>query len=162
MVSFMTSPFSYSTTFVLDKAHFRECFSNSVVAKHSLVAYGKAIILLLIGSLLLYFTDIGGYFSYFVIVLGIVEALSIYYQQSWWVTRQMLSRNANSEVTLTLDETGIHSQSAHLNTLILFQDISEVNNTKNGLILVHTKGRSYISQTCLSAQARAFLSSKLE
>ncbi len=162
IVSFMTDPFSYSSTFVLDKAHFQECFSNSVVARHSLVAYSKAVILLLFGGLLLEFTQISGYFCYFLMVLGVVEALSIYYQQPWWVTRQMLSRNANREVILTLDETGVHSQSAHLNTQILWQEISEVKHTKNGLILVHTTGRSYISAACLSAQASTFLLSKLD
>ena len=158
----MTSPFTYSTTFVLDRAHFHECFSNTVVVEHSLVAYLKAIIFLLAGSLLLFFTETSGYFSYFLIVLGIIETLSIYYRQPWWVTRQMLSRHANCEVTLTLDETGIHSQSSHANTVILWQDLSAIDITKNGLLLIHAKGRNYISDTCLSAQARTFLSSKLE
>jgi hypothetical protein len=158
----MTSPFTYSTTFVLDRAHFHECYSNTAVVEHSLVAYLKAIIFLLVGSLLLYFTEVSGYLSYFLIALGVIETLSIYYRQPWWVTRQMLSRHANAEVTLTLDETGVHSLSSHANTVILWQDLSEINNTKDGVLLMHSKGRNYISNTCLSAQARTFLSSKLE
>lgn len=156
----MTSPFTYSTTFVLDRLHFHECFSNTAIVERSLTAYLKAMIFLLVGSLLIFFTEISGYFSYFLIVLGIVETLSIYYRQPWWVTRQMLTRDANTEVTLTLDEIGIHSRSSRINTHIVWQDISEINKTNNGLLVIHTKGRNYISDTCLSEQARAFLLSK--
>lgn len=157
----MTSPFSYSTTFVLNKAHFNECFSNSVVVEHSLMAYRKAIAFLLVGILLAIYTEINSYAAYFLIALGFIEALSKYYQQPWWVARQMLSREANSEVTLTLDESGIHSKSFHLNSVILWQDISDIRNTKNGLIVIHSKGQSYLSNACLTEQAKAFLSAKI-
>jgi hypothetical protein len=158
----MTDPFSYSTTFVLDKAHFNECFSNCVVVKHPLVTYYKAIAFLLVGILLVKFSEINAYIAYFVIGLGFIEAISNYYKQPWWVTRQMLSRTANSEVSLTLDETGIHSRTANLDTVILWQDISEVNSTDNGLLLVHTKGKNYISNSCLTQQAKTFLSAKVK
>jgi hypothetical protein len=156
----MTNPFSYSTTFVLDKAHFNECFSNSVVIDHSWLAFRKAIIFSLIGIVLVLFTNLNAYVGYFLLGLGCVEALSHKYQQPWWVTRQMLSRAAGSEVTLTLDETGIHTHSFYLDTHILWQDIKEVNQTKDGFLVAHIKGKSYISNTCLSENARAFLSSK--
>jgi hypothetical protein len=157
----MTNSFSYSTTFVLDKAHFNECFSNSVVIDHSWLAFRKAIIFLLIGIVLVLFINLNAYVGYFLLGLGCVEALSLKYQQPWWVTRQMLSRVAGSEVTLILDETGIHTHSFYLDTHILWQDIKEVNQTKDGFLVVHIKGHSYVSDTCLSEDAKAFLSSKL-
>jgi hypothetical protein len=157
----MTSPFSYSTTFVLDKAHFNECFSNSVVVEHSFFAYRKAIVFWLLGMLLVMFTEVNAYVAYFLIGLGFIEAMGNYYRQPWWVMRQMLSRAAKKEVTLTLDEVGIHSESSHVNSVILWQDISDVKSTQNGFLLVHTKGQSYISDACLSEEAKAFLTAKL-
>ncbi len=157
----MTNPFSYFTTFVLDKAHFNECFSNSVVIDGSWFAYRKAIVFALIGIVLLLFTELNAYVGYFLVALGCLEALGHKYQQPWWVTRQMLSRAAGSEVTLTLDEAGIHTHSFYLDSAILWQDIKEVKRTKDGFLLVHLKGQSYVSGNCLSEQAEAFLASKL-
>ena len=158
----MNSPFSYSTTFVLDKAHFNECFTGSVTVKHSLAAYSKAIVFLLFGMLLSLFTDINQYAAWFLVGLGFVEALAVYYQQPWWVARQMLSRAAHSEVTLTLDEVGIHSHSFYINSTILWPDVSVLTVTEKGLLLKHGKGKSYISGACLSEQARVFLLAKLD
>jgi hypothetical protein len=157
----MSSSFSYSTTFVLDRAHFNECFSNSVVVEPRLVAYRKAIIFTLIGLLLALFTDVNAYIVYFVMGLGFIEALSSRYRQAWWVTRQMLGRTSNTEVTLSMDDDGIHTHSPYLNSVILWSDISAVNTTENGLIVVHSKGRSYLSDSCLSAEAKAFLAEKV-
>ena len=157
----MTSPFSYSTTFVLDKAHFYECFSISVVVELSVFAYRKAIVFWLMGIVLVLFTDFSAYVGYFMMGLGSVEALSNYYQQPWWVMRQMLSRAGGGEVTLTLDETGIHTHTFHLDIVVLWQDIKEIKRTKDGFLLVHAKGQSYLSDTCLSEDARTLLLSKL-
>lgn len=158
----MTTPFSYSTYFVLDKPHFNECFSNSVDIDKSWNAYKKSIFFCVIGVVLLFFIQVNGYVAYFMVVLGIVEALSVYYQQPWWVTRQMLSRSSNSKVTLTIDEQGIHTESFYQNSVIAWQDISEIKPTKDGLILLHNKGKSYISGSCLSEEAKSFLSSKVQ
>lgn len=156
----MSDSFHYSTTFVLDKAHFNECFSNSVVLAPPLVAYRKAMILLLIGFVIILLTEVNAYVGYFVIGLGIVEALGCYFQQPWWVTRQLFGRSGNSEVTMTVDDSGVHTDSAHVKGSILWQDINGVNETKDGIVIMHKQGKSYISAQCLSVEAKHFIVSK--
>lgn len=157
----MTEPFSYSTTYILDKAHFNEVFANSVVSKPSLKEYGKAIAFVLAGVALL-FTDVTGYLVYFLMGLGLIEALSTYYRQPWWVARQMLSRAASNKVTITIDEGGIHTDSIHLKSTLKWQDVNKVDTTQDGLMLLHSQGKSYLSGSCLSEQAKAFVLSKAQ
>ena len=77
----MTSPFCYTTTFTLDKAHFNECFSESVNTDFSFRAYIKAIILTAVGVLSFYIPEVSTYFSWFMIGLGVLDALAVYYQK---------------------------------------------------------------------------------
>ncbi|WDE06010.1 YcxB family protein [Thalassomonas viridans] len=156
----MTEPFSYSTTFKLDKSHFNECYQESVVPDYSLRAYSKAILLVLMGLGLSMFTEIDQYAAWFLIGLGLVEALSVKYQRPWWLARQMLSRGANSQVTLTIDEQGIKSKSAYVDALINWQDISAVQDTEQGLLVIHKGDRNYISNRCLSDEAAAYIHSR--
>lgn len=153
----MTEPFSYSTTFKLDKSHFSECYQESVVPDYSLRAYSKAILLVLMGLGLSMFTEIDQYAAWFLIGLGVVEALSVKFQKPWWLTRQMLSRGANSEVTLTIDEQGIRSKSVYVDALIAWGDIQEVTATEQGILIMHKGGRSYVSGRCLSEEATSFI-----
>jgi len=153
----MTDPFHYSTTFKLDKAHLNECYSNTVIIKRPIVAYGKSIILLLVGIFMIKFTEVEAYLGYFLLGLGIVEALGCRFQQPWWVARQMFGRSGNSKVTLTIDEKGVLTHSAYVNSVILWQDISAVTPTKDGVLITHSQGRSYISDKCLSEPAKQFL-----
>jgi hypothetical protein len=158
----MNSPFSYTTSFTLNKVHFNECYSASVVVDHSIAAYSKAIVFMLLGLLLSLFSDINQYVAWFLVGLGFVEALSVYYQQPWWVMRQMLSRAANGDVTLILDEQGIHSTSFYLTSDILWQDITRLNSTAAGFLVQHAAGKSYISSACLSEQAKQFILAKCD
>mgnify|MGYP003675627250 CR=1 FL=1 len=57
----MSQPFTYSTTYELDKAHFQECFSESVVIVTSISAYKKSIALTVAGMLLVLFTEMNPY-----------------------------------------------------------------------------------------------------
>ena len=160
----MSDSFHYSTTFILDKAHFNECYSNSVVIVSPFVAYRKAIALALAGVAVIWFTALSAYLGYFLIGLGFVEALGCRFAQPWWVTRQMFGRSGNSKVTLTIDEKGIYTGSAHVNSVILWQDVNEVTETNDGLLVMHGQSnalsKSYISNQCLSDDAKAFLLSK--
>ncbi|WP_281560719.1 YcxB family protein [Thalassomonas sp. RHCl1] len=158
----MTDSFSYSTTFKLDKSHFSECYQESVVPDYSLRAYSKAILLVLMGLGLSLFTEIDQYAAWFLIGLGVVEALSVKYQKPWWLARQMLSRSANSQVTLTIGGQGIRSKSVYVDALISWGDINQVTPTEQGLLVVHKGGRSYISSRCLSEEASSFIHSQLD
>jgi len=156
----MNQPFSFSTTFILDKPYFTECFEQSVNVEHSMKAYSKAIFFVLFGAILVLFTEINAYAAWFIFSLGIVEALSVYYQRPWWVTRQMLSRAAKSEVKLTIDDLAISTDSFYLQSQLNWQDISALKTTQKGWLIVHAKGKNYISNQFLSDEAKSFLTFK--
>ena len=154
----MASPFSYTTTFTLDKAHFNECFSQSVSTEFSIRTYIKAMILVGIGIISFYIPDVSAYFSWFMVGLGVLDALGVYYQKPWWVARQMLSKAANSEVTLEINEQGVRTRSFYVDSYLEWSEISTLTETEQGFLITAKKGgRHYISNTCLSEQAKQYL-----
>jgi len=157
----MTQLFSYSTRFILDKNYFIECFEQSKSIDYSWQAYFKAIFFSTFGALLVLFTPINTYAAWFLFTLGIIDALGVYYQKPWWVTRQMLSRASGSEVTLTLNEQSIISHSFYIDETILWADISLLDKTAKGWIVQHAKGKNYISSSFLDDAANEFLMQKL-
>jgi hypothetical protein len=156
----MTKAFSYTTTYVLDKSHFAETFDESVIIDKSIKAYAKSIGLALFGFAILYFTDLSSYAAWFIVVLGIVEALNVYFKKPWWLARQMISRAANEELTLSIDEEGICSQSYSVKSHIAWADINKIEKTPQGWLLYQGASRSYLSCRCLSAEANAFIQAK--
>jgi hypothetical protein len=150
----MTSPFSYSHQFILDKAHFNECYSQSVNNDQSFRAYFKAIVLSIFGMALVLFSDVNGYAAWFVFALGILEAVSIYYKQPWWVMRQLLSKAAKGEVTLTIDTKGITTESFYVKSMVLWENIKEYKKTPLGWVITHDLGNNYISDSCLSEESQ--------
>ncbi|WOT04509.1 YcxB family protein [Shewanella youngdeokensis] len=157
----MKSQHSYTTQYTLDKSHFSECFDESVVIDNSIRAYRKAIIFSFIGILLL-LTNINAYASWFLIALGVLEALNIYYKKPWWLMRQMVSKAANNEVTLTVDETGITHDSFYVNGTVLWQDIATITETKQGFLLKQAKTVSYISKRSLDEATLGFVRQKMQ
>ena len=156
----MNSTFSYSTTFVLNRQYYSECFEQSVVIEHALRRYAKALFFIVFGALLVLFTEVNEYAAWFVFALGILEAVSIRYQQAWWVARQMLSRAAKSEVKLIVDESGISTESFYQNNQHAWSDFSTITATDKGWLLAHEKGKNYISNQFLSTDAQSYLSNK--
>ena len=156
----MNSTFSYSTTFVLNRDYYTECFEQSVIIEHGLRRFAKALFFVFFGALLVLFTDVNYYAAWFVFALGILEALSVRYQQPWWVTRQMFSRASKSEVKLTVDDTGIATDSFYQKTNYAWSDFSAITLTNKGWLLVHVKGKSYISNQFLSNEAKNFIADK--
>ena len=155
----MSSTFSYTTAFMLDRAHFGECYDQSRVKDSSLKPYYKAIALFVFGIVLLMTTDSNHYISFFVVALGVLEATSTYYHRTWWLWRQMLSKASNSEINLVIDQEGITTKSFHVNNQIIWAAVSRIDKTDQGVLLHHTKGKSYISDSCLSDQAIEFITS---
>ncbi|MEZ9198288.1 YcxB family protein [Shewanella sp. 10N.286.54.B9] len=155
----MNSEYSYTTQYTLDKSHFSECFDESVIIDTSIRAYRKAIIFTLIGVLLL-LTGINAYASWFLIALGVLEALNIRYKKPWWLLRQMMSKAANNEVTLTIDTKGISNDSFYVKGTILWQDIVSIKETEQGFLLNQSKTVSYLSKRSLDDEAIAFVVSK--
>jgi len=162
------SPFS--AHFTLDKAHYTECYTQSSTLTHDRKTYFKANILTVFGLIILLFTPVNPYAAWFVIALGILETVSVYYHRPWWVLRQMMSKASGSEVKLTIDEQGILTESFHINTRILWTEVTAVTETDFGFVICFSLGKtamgrdiaskSYISKSCLSQAAIAFIQQK--
>ncbi len=116
------------------------------------------------GLYILLFTQVNAYAAWFVVALGVLEAVSLYYHQPWWVIRQMLSKASNSEVTLTIDEQGILTESFYHTGRILWQDITEIKESGLGFTIFFnldkSSGKSYLSKSCLSSTAQSYLLDK--
>ncbi len=156
----MTTPFSYSTTYILDKSHFSETFDESVIIDNSKTVYFKSVVLALFGLSILLFTEVNPYAAWFIVALGALEALSIRFKKPWWLARQMLSKAANAEVTLIINDEKVSSQSFYVESKILWVDISKIEQTSQGWLLYHSAGKNYISARTLSEQAKEFIQSK--
>jgi hypothetical protein len=157
----MLQPFSYSTTYQLDKEHFQECYSESAIIPTSFHAYKKSVVLTIAGMLLVLFTQMNPYAAWFVFAMGILEAVSTYYQKPWWVMRQMLSKAAKGDVKLTIDDNGIISKSFYATLSLLWSEVVSLKTTDLGWLVTHVQGRSYISNKNLSVETIAFLTEKL-
>ncbi|PKI14123.1 YcxB family protein [Colwellia sp. 12G3] len=166
----MTQSNSFSTSFILDKAHYTECYTQSSTLAHDKKTYFKANVLTVFGLIILFATPVNPYAAWFVIALGLLESISVYYHKPWWVIRQMLSKASNSEVKLTIDEQGILTESFHINSRILWADVTLVTETDLGFVISFTLGKSvtgkdiasksYLSKACLSDEAIAFIVTK--
>ncbi len=154
----MITPFNYTTKYKLDRSHFVETFDESTVEKSVMQRYLKTIMVFAIGAVLLSFTEINAYLGWFFVALGALEALSVRFSRPWWLARQMMSQAANSELSLTIDHEGLKTTSAYINKTILWQDVTRIEQTRQGWLIHHQGGRTYLSNRCLSDAAQKFIS----
>lgn len=157
----MNSEFSYSTSYILDKSHYSETFDESVTIDTSYRPYVKAIVVALVGLVLIFVSDISPYFCWFLIGLGGIEALSVRFQKAWWLGRQIISKAANNEMTLTINTDGVFAKSLYVDSKMLWADIKRIEATKQGWLLHFAKGKTYISNRILSEEAMEFLAAKV-
>jgi len=156
----MTSPFYFSTTYILDKSHFSETFDESVTVDKSNTVYFKTIVLAMLGLGILIFTDVNPYAAWFIVALGAIEALSIRFRKAWWLARQLISKAANADVTLTIDEKSVSSKSFYVTSEISWLEITKVEQTVQGWLLYHKGGKNYLSNRCLSDAANEFINAQ--
>jgi hypothetical protein len=156
----MTTPFSYSTTYTLDKIHYSETYDASKLVDNSKKIYLVAITLALLGLAILLFTEINPYAAWFLIALGALEVFSLRFRKPWWLARQLISKAASTELTLNINEEGIRSKSIHVESAILWADVSNIEQTSQGWLLYHTGGKNYVSGRCLSEQANEYIRAK--
>jgi len=156
----MTTSFTYTTNFTLDKAHFNECYQESSTLTRDIKTFFKSGVLILFGMILL-FTEVNAYAAWFIVALGVLEALSLYYHQPWWVMRQMMSRASNSGVTVTIDEQGVLNESFYHKGRILWSDLTEIKSTQSGFVFLFKGGKSYLSKSILSVDAQSFIKDKI-
>lgn len=152
--------FNHTTEFLLDKAHFQECFDETALVKVGKKAYYKSIFLLVLGLFAASFAQEYKSLALFIFVLSAIEALSVFFAKQWWVWRQQLSRAANNKVTLIIDNKGIATNAVHKNLEVSWSSVSEVQQTAQGIIVVHSAGRSYLSRQHLSEEAVNFIEKK--
>jgi len=157
----MTQSFNYQTTFILDKSHFSECYDESVPASTFAALYRKGAFLLLIGVLLVMFSELNPYAAWFIFSLGLLEIVSSRYKKAWWVARQMLSKVAKAEVSLQINAESVHISSFYNDNKMKFSDIERITATDQGWLISHNSFRHYISNRCLNASALAFLQAKM-
>ncbi|PAJ72118.1 hypothetical protein CJF42_23015 [Pseudoalteromonas sp. NBT06-2] len=155
----MTTEFIFSTRYVLDKTHFSECYDESVTTDTSIRAYYKSIGLVTSGVILI-FSPIDKYLAWFILSLGVVEALSVYYNKAWWLMRQRLSKASGNTIQLMMNEEGIFVKSDFVDVKNLWTEINEIKQTKKGFLLKLNKSTNYISNRCLSEEAKHFIINK--
>lgn len=143
----------FKTQFTLSREYLAECFDQSLPhGKNAKPNYLFPVLLLAAGSGSLIFTEQPKVLGYLLVALGILELLHIRFRRVWWLARQMLGKSANTEVALTVDETGITTKSAHTQTTLLWEDIERVIETDLGLILVtKSGGQQYLSKSLFTA-----------
>jgi len=157
----MTTAFSYTTTYRLDKSHYSETFDESITVSSAKTLYSKSIVFALLGFFLLLFTEINPYAAWFIVGLGALEALSIRFRKSWWLTRQMISNAANTDLKLTIDEDGVSSKSSSVESQFLWADVIKIEQTTQGWLLYHAAGKNYLSDRILSEAAKEFLTAQV-
>ncbi|MGJ8679440.1 YcxB family protein [Paraglaciecola sp.] len=154
--------FNYTTTYTLDKGHFSETFDESIVVNNSKKVYLTSVGLGFVGALLLLFTPLDPYVSWFVIALGVLEALSIRFRKPWWLARQMLSKAANTDLTLNIDEQGVSTSSYSVKSKINWSDLTKIEETKQGWLLYQGERKSYLSNRILSEEAKEYVNQHAE
>ena len=142
---------TYSTQFTLTREYLAECFDQSLPhGKNAKPNYFVPVFFFAVGSGLLNFTDQPEIAGWMLIALGVLEVLHIRYRRAWWLARQMWGASANSEVTLTIDDEGIRTQSSFVQTSLLWIDIERVIETNLGHLLVDKAGaQQYLSKSLM-------------
>lgn len=144
----------FNTQFTLSRDYLAECFDQSLPhGKNARPSYLFPAFLLAAGGGLLFFTEQPKVAGSMLIALAVLELLHIRYRRAWWLTRQMLGKSANSEVKLTIDETGVKAASSHTQTALLWSDVERVIETELGLILVaKSTSQQYLSKSLFSPE----------
>jgi hypothetical protein len=155
-----SSEFSYSHSYLLDKSHFSETFDESTSSIRTLKDYSKGLIFFGLGAILLVVTEVSAYASWFIIGLGVVEGLSVRFAKPWWLARQMLSKAANTELTLHIDDLGIRTDSFYVKSEMQWTEMLKIEKTQQGWLLYSKIQRSYLSGRCLSEEAEQYIQAK--
>lgn len=144
---------TFSTQFTLSRDYLAECFDQSLPhGKNARPNFLFPAFMMMTGSGLLYLTDQPQIVGWILIALAMLELFHIRYRRAWWLARQMWGASANSEVTLTIDDEGIQTQSPFSQTALLWLNIERVIETDLGCILVDKSGaQQYLSKSLLPA-----------
>lgn len=153
----------FETHFILNREHYAECFDQSILIngrqKPRLVFMAG---LILTGLFFLFFTDVQGLLAWFFFGVAILEFFSFKYRRSWWLMRQMMSKNAGNKITLIFDDQGIENKSVYINSQLAWESIRSFHETEAGFLLnLSQGGQQYLSKSCLNEPLQTYLLSKL-
>ncbi|MBQ4833891.1 YcxB family protein [Pseudoalteromonas sp. MMG010] len=150
----------FTTSYILDKPYYKECFEQSLpYSKQAKPKYFLLMLLVTLGLFGIYGLN-DHYLGSFLIMLAVLECVSFYYRQPWWVTRQMLSRASGSKVTLIFNEQGISSENHYKNYQLKWDEINSIIDTDQGIILKNSKTMQYISKQILTTEILDFINKK--
>ncbi|NOH81626.1 YcxB family protein [Vibrio sp. RE86] len=148
----------FTTEYTLDKVFFAECYDQTSVPAQFPKSYLKGFLFLIFGVVLLEFELLpNGYVGWFFIVLSVIEAFSVYCKRTWWLWRQRISSGAGSKVFFKGDLNGVSYKNYKTTNTIAWNQIDELEQTDLGLIIHIGKQRQYVSKSCLSDEAIAFM-----
>jgi len=153
----------FETHFILNREHYAECYDQSMLLKGpQKPRYIFIAASVLAGLFFLFFTNVQGLLAWFFFGLAILEYFSFKYRRPWWLTRQMLSKNAGNKITLIFDETGIENKSVYINNKLNWLSIKDFQETEAGFMLnLQQGGQQYLSKSCLDEPLQAYIIKKL-
>jgi len=150
----------HTSYYTLNREYFSECFDESANTATSLKTYRQAIFFTFAAGLF-FVMEINAYVVWFLICMTGVELLSIRYKRSWWITRQMISRAAGSEISIRIDDHGIFTKGTYHQQDMPWSDIAEIKSTDKGFLILHNSGTSYLSRNGLNENTLALLAAKV-
>jgi|TARA_B110000116_G_scaffold270738_1_gene289625 hypothetical protein len=154
---------NYSTTFILDRARLTECYDQSLPhSPKKRLRFEFIVAMLGAGIALLAYSDVAGFFPSLLIGLGVLELLGFYFRRPWWLARQLLSRSANCEVLLSINDKGVNSHTPLGDTQLPWCEIKKIIDTPKGIILeTQQRGQSYLSKAELNNDVLAYIQGQL-
>ncbi|MGL5145934.1 MAG: hypothetical protein ACRC7Q_00325 [Plesiomonas shigelloides] len=157
----MPTPFEFKQSFTLNRSHFEECFDQSVTPLTGLKPYVKTLGFGLMTVALLA-SPFPGYVGWFFMGLTAVEFFSTKHQRTWWVWRQLLSRAANHDVTLTITPEKLITESLGQRRELEWTSLDSVRRTPLGYLLQSANAKQYLSRSALCAEAAAFIDARFD
>ena len=158
----------FTNSFVLNKAHLSECFDESqhlnalLTGKVQRPRYLFMAVLTLIGIFFFTFVENNKILGFFIIGLAFLEYCNFKYKKSWWLTREMWSKNSNNTITLLFDDLSIKMESLNRKLKINWDEIDYADETTKGYILqLKNKNKHYLSKLTLLAEMDSLLNNKV-
>ena len=153
----------FETHFMLDREHYAECFDQSMLLKGpQKPRYIFIAGLIIAGLFFLFATDVQGLLAWFFFAIAALEYFSFKYKRPWWLTRQMMSKNAGNKITLIFDDQGIENKSVYINNQLAWQSIDSFYETDAGFMLnLHQGGQQYLSKACLDDSIQEYIQQQL-
>ena len=153
----------FETHFFLNREHYAECFDQSMLLKGTQKPRWVFIATMIFAGLFfLFLTEVKGLLAWFFFAIAVLEYFSFKYRRAWWLTRQMLSKNAGNKITLIFNEDGIENKSVYINNQLTWQSIKSFQETEAGYMLsLHQGPQQYLSKSYLDEPLQTFLHQKL-